>query len=85
MRMRDRPVWLAKLRPNWDGDLIDFVMFERRVMKNTSDTIRVKLPAIKFWHGITGLGDVAKVGGRYLQVLKGMQRNHKVQRESRVV
>ena len=81
MRMRDRPVWMVKLHPNWDDDLIDLVMFEHHVMKNTSDVTRAKLPAIKFRHVVTGLDDFAKFGGRYLQVLKGMKRNHKVQRK----
>ena len=79
--MRGKPVWLFKTNPNWGDDLIDFIMFEFHVMKNTSDTIRVKLSAIKFWHVITGLGDFTKFGGRYLQVLKGMKRQRRVSRK----
>ena len=50
-------------------------------MKNTSDSIRVKLPAIRFWPVICGLDDFAKFGGIYQQVLKGMRRDRKENRE----
>ena len=82
MGMRDRPVWLVKTHPNWDDDLIDFFMFEYHVVKNTSDAIRAKPSAIKFRHGNTGLGDFAKFGGRFLQVLKGRKRDRKANRKN---
>ena len=81
MTMRQKDTWLVKTGPNWDADLIDFIMFESRLMKNTSDSIRVKVSAIRFWHIVCGLDDFTKFGGRYQQVLKGMRREHKTNRK----
>ena len=33
MSMRQKENWLIKTGPNWDADLIDFVMFEFKLMK----------------------------------------------------
>lgn len=81
MSTRDESTWLVKTGPNWDEHLVDFIMFESRVMQNASDTLRPKLSAIRFWHVVFGLDDFAKFGGRYHQALKGMRREHKVNRQ----
>ena len=62
MSTRDQQHWLIKTGPNWDEHLIEFIMFEAHIMKNTCDTIRVKLSAIRFWHIVCGLGDFSKFG-----------------------
>ena len=76
--MRQKTNWMTKGDPNWDADLIDFVMFESKLMKNTCDTIRVEISALRFWHIVCGMGDFTKFGGMCKQVLKGMRRRHKV-------
>ena len=79
--MRDRPTWLVKTGPNWDGDPIDFIMFETNAMKNSADAIRGEISEIRFRCVISGLDDFAKFGGRYVQALKGMRRIHKTNRK----
>ena len=79
--MRNHPARLVKTHPNWDGDLVDFIMLEARVAKNTSDSTHVKISAIRFRHVISGLDDFTKYGGRYQQVLKGMKRDHMATRK----
>ena len=78
---RDQPYWLIKRGPDWGERLIDFVMFETHVTKNTSDMIQVKVPAMRFWRNVCGIGDFSKLGGRYRQALKGMKRTRKINRE----
>ena len=74
-------MWLVKTHPNWAADLIDFIMFEARVVKNASDSIRAKISAIRFWNVISGLDDFTKYGGRCQQVSKWMKRYHNVKRK----
>ena len=72
--------WIVRTSPDWDDVLIDFILFETRVMGNTVDVVKVKIPGIRFWHLLIGFPDFT-VGGRYLQVLKSARRSRSINRK----
>ena len=79
--MRGQSEWLVDTQPDCGGNLIDFMLFESEMVKNTGGAIASKVSAIRFWHVISGLGDFSKTGGRYRQVLRGLRDGHASVRE----
>lgn len=49
-------------------------------MKISEVTIRGKVSAVRFWHVWSGLGDFAKGGGRYKEVMKSIVKGSKTKR-----
>ena len=73
--------WILRSTFNWDDDLIDFMLFEAKMMGNTAPTISAKISALRFWHLISGYPDFSLGGGRYRFVLKGLRRENIERRE----
>ena len=73
-------VWIEEHKPKWDGRLIDWILFEARILGNQVGTIRSKISAIRYWNILSGYPDFAKWSGRYKQVLKSITRKDAVKR-----
>ena len=54
--------WVARRRFNWDGDLVDFMLFEAKMMGNASPAIAGKISSVRFWHVVSGYPDFP-IGG----------------------
>ena len=54
MTTRNKSPWIIRSGPNWDGNLIDFLMFESKIIGNAAPTIRGEVSAIRFWHVVVG-------------------------------
>ena len=83
--MRERSSWLVGVRPNWGDGVVDFITSEPDVVKNAIDTIRGKASSTRFWNIIRGLGDFAKFGGRYQQLINGCGEGGNITAQSRAV
>lgn len=55
--------WIWRTRPDWGDNLIDFTLFESKVLSNTPSTIRGEIPSIRFWHLLVGMPDFTLGGG----------------------
>ena len=62
---QDRSPWIARDCDNWGDLLIDFVLFEAKVMGNACPAIRGKLAAIRFWHVASGRADFSAGRGAF--------------------
>ena len=70
--------WIIRTSPDWDDALIDFILFETRVMGNTVDVAKGKISGIRFWHLLIGFPDFTVGGGRCLKVLKSARRSRSI-------
>ena len=73
-------IW--RTNPDWGDSLIDYIMFESKVLANAPDTISGGISGIRFWHLLVGMPDFTLGGGMCTQVLKSIRRgiraNHKI-------
>ena len=76
--------WVARSNFNWDGDLVDFMLPESKMMGNAAPTIASKVSAVRFWHVISGYPDFSVGGGRFRFVWNGLMRDYKVERKQPV-
>ena len=70
--MKDRLLspWIWRVGPDWDDRLIDFIMFESKILANAPNIISGEISGIRFWRLLVGIPDFTSGGGRYTQVLK---------------
>ena len=81
MKSRCQSPWIWRTTPDWGDNLIDFIMFETRVLAIAANTVSAKISGIRFWHLLVGMPDFTLGGGRYTQVLKGCRRGSRVSRK----
>ena len=72
--------WITKVGPRWDETLIDWVLFETRILGLQASTMRSKLSGLRYWHLLSGYPDWSKWSGRYKQVLKSVAGKDRIQR-----
>ena len=77
---RPEGVWIEKQEPKWGERLIDWILFEARILGVRVGTIRSKISAIRYWNVLSGYPDFSKRAGRYKQVLKSIARKLVVKR-----
>ena len=49
--------WIWRVGTDWDGHLIDFIMFESKILANAPNTISGEISGIRFWHLLVGIPD----------------------------
>ena len=61
--------------------VIDFVMFEARILGKASGATRCKIPILRFWRLLVGIPDFTEGGGRYTEALRRFRRNGRTNRK----
>ena len=73
--------WIWRTGPDWDGNRIDYIMFESKVLANAPNTISGEISGIRFRHLLVGMPDFTLGGGRYTHVRKSVRRGSSVNRQ----
>ena len=66
--------WIDTKEENWGEEILDFIMYEGRVLKLAPSTTRGKLSAVRYARIIGGRSDFSPYGLRYKMMLTGMER-----------
>ena len=69
---KDCKPWLDVTKQDWDEPLLEFIMYENKILHLNPRTIRSKISGIRFFHLMAGRGDFATLGNRYRQLLKAL-------------
>ena len=67
--------WIDTKEENWDGEILDFIMYEGKVLKLAPSTTRGKLSAVRYAHIVGGRADFSPYGLGYKLMLSGMDRS----------
>ena len=51
--------WIWRTSPDWDDHLVDFILFESKVIANSPGAIRGGISSLRFWHLLAGMPDFA--------------------------
>ena len=72
--------WITQVDPRWDDTLIDWILFETRILGLQVSTMRSKISGLRYWHLLSGYPDWSKWAGRYRQVLRSVAKKDMVRR-----
>ena len=72
--------WINEMTPKWDEQIINWILFETRVLGLKAGTMRGKISAVRYWHLLAGLPDFSKWCGRCKQILKSIEKESTAQR-----
>lgn len=75
-RWRNKEPWLNPEREGWDEDLLDWIMYENKVMGICASTIQGSISALRNMHLISGKSDFTKSGSRYKRLLTALALRH---------
>ena len=64
--------WITEIGPGWGETLINWILFETRIMGLQASTMRTKIPCLRYWHLLSGFPDWGRWAGRYKQVLNSV-------------
>ena len=77
---RQMSPWIWRVSPDWGDNLIDYIMFETKVVAPAPNTVSGEISGIRFWHLLVGMPDFTLGGGRYTQLLKSCRRGSRANR-----
>ena len=72
--------WITAISPMWGETLINWIIFETRIMGLQASTVRAKISGLRYWHLLSGYPDWGKWSGRYKQVLNSVAKKDVVLR-----
>ena len=64
--------WITEIGPRWDETVINWILFETRIMGLQASTMGTKISGLRYWHLLSVFPDWGKWSGRYKQVLNNV-------------
>ena len=70
---RNKEPWLNPEREGWGEDLLDWILYEHKVVGISASTIEGSISALRNMHLISGKADFTKSGSRYKRLLRAIR------------